>query len=277
MIEATAELNACRFVVTADQENMGWYQIQSASGYYIAGTLASNKAKNGVVTTKDATKTSSYLNKFLFANNVVSVKSKSSDKEMVLKYNNASDQNRFRYYSSGQKDIALYKLVSTSPIFPLTSITISGTPTKTNYEEGDVFDPAGLVVTGTCEDGTTKQITSGIEWTVDPETLAEGTTSVDVMASVGDVVSDVFTVNGLTVTGKLTLIGIEAKGTPSEFWLGDTFNHDGITVTALWSDDTETDVTSECEFSTRLSRKLVGTKLHYCIKSVSFASWNRTI
>ncbi|MBQ0068660.1 MAG: bacterial Ig-like domain-containing protein [Bacteroidales bacterium] len=46
-----------------------------------------------------------------------------------------------------------------------------------------------------------------------------------------------------------TLIGIEATGTPAEFWKGDAFNHNGITVTATWEDETETDVTSFCEFS----------------------------
>ena len=46
-----------------------------------------------------------------------------------------------------------------------------------------------------------------------------------------------------------TLIGIEATGTPAEFWKGDAFNHNGITVTATWEDETKTDVTSSCEFS----------------------------
>lgn len=47
-----------------------------------------------------------------------------------------------------------------------------------------------------------------------------------------------------------TLIGIEATGTPAEFWKGDTFNHDGMTVTATWDDESETDVTAEATFST---------------------------
>lgn len=82
----------------------------------------------------------------------------------------------------------------------LTSIAVSGTPTKTAYYTGDAFETAGLVVTGTYSDGTTATITDGIEWTVDPETLTLGTTSVDVMAGVGTVVSEVYTVSGLTVT-----------------------------------------------------------------------------
>lgn len=140
--------------------------------------------------------------------------------------------------------------VEYEPAPTLTSLAISGTPTQTTYQEGDAFDPTGLVVTGTYDDGSTQEITSGVTWTVDPEKLTTSTTSVEVMASVGNVTSEVFTVNGLTVKEKVTLIGIEVKGTSAEFWKGDEFNHDGITVTALWSDEAEEDVTSKCEFST---------------------------
>lgn len=82
----------------------------------------------------------------------------------------------------------------------LTSIAVSGTPTKTSYYAGDEFDPTGLVVTGTYSDASTAPITEDIEWSFDPETLALGTTSVDVLAGVGSVVSAVYTVTGLTVT-----------------------------------------------------------------------------
>lgn len=139
--------------------------------------------------------------------------------------------------------------VESAPAANLTSIAVSGTPTKTTYFEGDEFDPAGLVVTGTYDDGTQKEITEGIVWTKDPEILKLGTTSVDVMASVGNITSDIYTVKGITVKEKVTLIGIEANGTPAEFWKGDKFNHDGITITARWSDKSETDVTSDCKFT----------------------------
>lgn len=139
---------------------------------------------------------------------------------------------------------------SSAPAANLTSIAVSGTPTKTTYFEGEEFDPAGLVVTGTYDDGTQKEITDGIVWAKDPEILKLGTVSVDVKASVGNITSNIYTVEDITVKEKVTLIGIEAKGTPVEFWKGDKFNHDGITITAHWSDESETDVTSKCEFST---------------------------
>lgn len=132
----------------------------------------------------------------------------------------------------------------------LKSIEVSGTPTKTTYKEGETFDPTGLVVTGTYDDGTKKEITDGIVWVKDPEMLKLGTTSVDVKASVGNITSNIYTVEGITVKEKVTLVDIEAKkGTLDEFWKGDKFNHDGITVTAHWSDESESDVTSDCKFT----------------------------
>lgn len=139
--------------------------------------------------------------------------------------------------------------VESAPAANLTSIAVSGTPTKITYFDGEPFDPAGLVVTGTYDDGTTSPISNGVTWECDPKTLAPETTSVDVMASVGNITSNVYTVKGITVKEKATLIAIEAKGTPAEFWKGDKFNHDGITITARWSDKSETDVTSDCKFT----------------------------
>lgn len=139
--------------------------------------------------------------------------------------------------------------VESAPAANLTSIAVSGTPTNKTYFDGEPFDPTGLVVTGTYDDGTTSPITNGVTWECDPKTLALETTSVDVMASVGNITSDIYTVTGITVKEKVTLIAIEAKGTPAEFWKGDKFNHDGITITARWDDESETDVTEQCQFA----------------------------
>lgn len=246
VIAATDELKACCFTVTADSQNKGWYQIKSASNFYIAGTLKTSQPKNGLASTDQEAKASNYLNRFEVDGKGVSVYSQSKDGETVLRFNKAKDQQRFRYFKSGQEPIALYKLSSTATLI---SIAVSGTPTKTTYFDGEPFDPTGLVVTGTYDDGTQKEITDGIGWVKDPEILKLGTTSVDVMASVGNITSDIYTVEGITVKEKVTLIGIEANGTPAEFWKGDKFNHDGITITARWDDESETDVTEQCQFA----------------------------
>lgn len=46
-----------------------------------------------------------------------------------------------------------------------------------------------------------------------------------------------------------TLQSISVSGTPSEFWKGDTFNHDGMTVTASYSDESTANITDVASFS----------------------------
>ena len=87
----------------------------------------------------------------------------------------------------------------------LKSLTISGQPTKTTYNVGEEFDPTGLVVTGTYDDNTTGTITDGITWTKNPKTMSLGNTSCTVTASVGEVNSEPFEVNGLKVVRTISL------------------------------------------------------------------------
>lgn len=83
------------------------YTLKSASGYYISGTAKTNKASNGL---KQA---SGYSDYEIYFNNL-EIESKSKDKNMVLRYNNTSGQTRFRFYSSGQQSISLYKFTDHS-------------------------------------------------------------------------------------------------------------------------------------------------------------------
>ena len=88
---------------------------------------------------------------------------------------------------------------ATDPSKTLESIAISGTPTKTIYNEGESFDPAGLTVIGTYGDKSTKEITDGITWSFNPEILIVGTTSISVTATVLGKTSEAYLVNGLIV------------------------------------------------------------------------------
>lgn len=87
----------------------------------------------------------------------------------------------------------------------LKSLVISGDATKKEYNEGEEFDPAGLVVTGTYDDASTAAITNGITWTKTPAKLAVGTTSCSVTATVNGVTSPAYDVTGLTVTKTISL------------------------------------------------------------------------
>jgi len=107
------------------------------------------------------------------------------------------------------------KLTYTAPENPVTleSIAVSGTPSQTEYTEGDAFKTAGLVVTGTYSDNSTATITSGISWTVTPSTLAAGTTSVNVVAKVNGISSEEYTVN---VTVKADAVNVTFDLTKDE-------------------------------------------------------------
>lgn len=84
----------------------------------------------------------------------------------------------------------------------LTSLAISGAPAKKVYDAGEVLDPTGLVVTGIYDDKTAAEISSGITWTMNPETLSAGNTTCTVTATVNGVASDPYEVTGLTVNPK---------------------------------------------------------------------------
>lgn len=83
----------------------------------------------------------------------------------------------------------------------LTAVTVSGNPTKTTYNEGESFDPAGLTVKGTYDDASEETITSGITWSYETtDVLAKKQTSINVKATVDEVTSaNWYTVSGLTV------------------------------------------------------------------------------
>lgn len=94
-IESKSTTDAAAFVITSVS---GGYSIRSASGYYIGRTAKSNGMNTS---TSEA-----YVNTLEYANSAVAITSSGA----VLKYNSAINQNRFRYYVSGQQAIQLYKL-----------------------------------------------------------------------------------------------------------------------------------------------------------------------
>lgn len=96
----------------------------------------------------------------------------------------------------------------------LKSLAISGDATKKAYNDGEEFDPTGLVVTGTYDDASTAAITDGITWTKTPAKLAVGNTSCSVTATVNGVTSPAYEVTGLTVT-KTTAIVYDFTANPN--------------------------------------------------------------
>ncbi len=82
----------------------------------------------------------------------------------------------------------------------VSTVVVSGAPTKTTYVDGEAFDPAGLTVTVNYNDATTEVNPTGVTFKVTPTTLVKGQTSVSVTATFNSVTSEAYTVNNLIVT-----------------------------------------------------------------------------
>lgn len=98
----------------------------------------------------------------------------------------------------------------------VSTVVVSGAPTKTTYVDGEAFDPAGLTVTVNYNDATTEVNPTGVTFDVTPATLTKGETSVSVTATYNTVSSAAYEVTGLTVNDiptKTIAEFIAARGT----------------------------------------------------------------
>lgn len=99
--DGTITTTDCNFYFTIASK-AGGFSIKSKSGLYIGNTKTS-KPLNGLASSS----TDIYTNTLSVTEGVATITSTKNN--TILKYNANSDQKRFRYYSSGQKSIALYK------------------------------------------------------------------------------------------------------------------------------------------------------------------------
>lgn len=73
--------------------------------------------------------------------------------------------------------------VTVTKVFPateeraLTGIEVTRMPDKTDYKVGESFDPAGITVTASYDDGSTEEVT---EYTCSPEVIGEDTTQIEI-------------------------------------------------------------------------------------------------
>ena len=164
----------------------GQITITAAEGYTLKTVEIGSAQATNVSFTKDdetshSTKTSIDANGTYKVENV--------DAQSITFYCMGADKKH-------RLDINLLKVTyaATGPAKEVTSIAISGTPTTTAYMVGDTPSADGLTVTANYSDATSKDVTAQVTWTFNPETLAEGTTTVTATA----------TYNGLTATTNFT-------------------------------------------------------------------------
>lgn len=184
--------------ITLEGTSGAWY-FNVGNGYLYAASSSKNHLKTQ--TTKDNNSKA----QITISSSSTNIKFQGSNTRNILQYNpNTNGEPLFSCYkSASQKAVSIYKKATSSKT--LTSLAISGEPTKKAYNDGEAFDPTGLVVTGTYDDNTTATITNGITWATTPATLTVGTTSCSVTATVNGVTSPAYNVTGLTVTKTITL------------------------------------------------------------------------
>lgn len=125
----------------------------------------------------------------------------------------------------------------------VTGISVSSQPKKTQYNKGEPFDPDGMVVTVHYSDGSTKKIENitsngnqGVTWS--PANIENNPTTVTITYG-GK--TDTVAVKLIT----LTEIKVTHSPTKTEYTVGDSFNPDGMVVTAYYSDDSSDTITSD--------------------------------
>lgn len=169
-----------RVVIALTDAANARYSVRTASGLYIGNSGTSNALSGNATTVYPNT---------LQLNEDCSVvmTSCASSTPTYMRYNNASNQNRFRYYksASSQQKVSLYRRLSDNEQ-TITSVALTGTPTQTTYYQYDAFSTQGLRVVATYSDNSTVDMTDYATWECAPDVFTTlGEQTVMVSASVG--------------------------------------------------------------------------------------------
>ena len=121
----------------------------------------------------------------------------------------------------------------------LVSIAVSVPPTKVIYKAGEYFDPSGMVVTATFDNGTTKNVSG---YTYSPTRTLQQDDSVITISYTKKGVTKTTTQN-ITVV-YLTSIAITNPPTYTSYYDDEIFNTAGMEVTAYYSDSTSAVITT---------------------------------
>lgn len=136
--------------------------------------------------------------------------------------------------------IAVTYVVDASITYSIVDRHDSGT--NREYYVGDTPTADGLALI----DNSGQEITEGVTWSFEPQTIQEETKSVTASADYQGVKRAEYTYN-ITNKGTRTLSSIEIGGTPTKtsYYVGDTPSAEGLTVKAIYSKGEPIDVTGD--------------------------------
>ncbi len=123
----------------------------------------------------------------------------------------------------------------------LVNLTVAGTLTKTNYYDGESFNPGGLTFTAHYDNSTSAPVT---DLSYNPDPLVTDTTSVTVSHTYRGVTKSV-SVSGLTVIADpVSSIAIKTMPNKTTFALGEVFKADGLVITVTKGSGNIFDITT---------------------------------
>ncbi|MBP3697665.1 MAG: bacterial Ig-like domain-containing protein [Clostridia bacterium] len=120
----------------------------------------------------------------------------------------------------------------------LTSISVKTNPSVVSYYVGDTLSTSGLTLTAKYSDGSTKTITSG--FTCTPTTLNTAGTQKITVTYGGKTTSFNVTVEAIA----LERIAVKSNPTKTNYYVGDTLNTSGLTLTATYNNGTTKTISS---------------------------------
>ena len=145
---------------------------------------------------------------------------------------NATGEIIFTWTQTSSKALYLKAIEIEYSSKTLSSLSVSGTPTKTSYYAGESFNPAGLTITANYNDESSADVTS--ECTFSPNPLTAGVTSVTASYTEGGVTKTA-DITGITVSTR-TIETLEVTNNPAKmvYIVGESFDPTGMIVKATF-------------------------------------------
>lgn len=224
-MSSIADTSFYEVAVTASSTTTGAINIALASGNFIGNSGAKNTAKLYATASLNTDYTPT-----IGSNDVVTLTSPTSVSTTytTLQYNTSSP--RFVNYGGTQKNVVFYKKGATAT---LSSISVSGTLSKTSYYDGESFSSTGLTITANYSDSSSADVTADCTFTPNP--LTAGTTSVSASYTEGGLTKTA-NISGITVASRtLTSISVLTNPTKTTYVIGQSFNPAGMKIRASYN------------------------------------------
>lgn len=259
-----------------DKSGGNIYNTSAPEGYYLSSietSLRNGGSKKGVFYVD-------FGNEALVSGNS-GTQYKATGEAQTEKTSNSDESNQFgRVSVTNDANVQFTEIVFTFSALSVdyNHISITGTPTRTDYYVGESFSTDGLTVTAyeTAEDTAGRDVTNEVEWLLNPEVFeSTDITSVEVMAFWNGL-DTLETIEGITVSEPATVESIEVVNAKDTYEYGEDFDSSAITVYANMSDGKKINVTPEVEISTYSPTLADFVSGSYKI-SVSYGGFNETV